>query len=273
MGSRIGEAARFIRTRYAGEPRIGIVLGTGLGALAQGVSGVTILYSDIPNFPVSTVGGHAGQLVLGQLSGHSVAVLSGRVHLYEGYSAQEVVFPVLTLRALGVQTLILTNAAGGVNSSFQAGTLMAISDHINLTGHNPLVGPNDPSLGERFPDMTQAYDGRLREVAHRAAEQTRVELPEGVYMGLLGPSFETPAEIGMARALGADAVGMSTVMETIAANHAGMRVLGISCITNMAAGMLPQKLSGHEVFETACRVQPRFTALMRSILEVLSTEY
>jgi purine-nucleoside phosphorylase len=201
-----------------------------------------------------------------------VAVLSGRAHLYEGYDPEQVVLPVRTMRLLGAQMLIVTNAAGGVNLDFRPGTLMLIADHINLTGDSPLVGPNEPRLGARFPDMSGAYDPELRLLAHRAAQDLAVPLAEGVYLGLLGPSYETPAEIRMARALGADAVGMSTVMEVIAAHHAGMRVLGISCITNMAAGMLPDKLSEEEVLETAARVSQEFARLVREIVRLVGEE-
>lgn len=248
-------------------PRIALILGSGLGPLADEVDDAAVIpYGEIPGFPVSTAPGHAGRLVLGRLEGRTVAVMAGRAHMYEGYTAQEVVLPVRALRRLGAEVLVVTNAAGGVNLSFHPGTLMLIVDHINLMGRNPLVGPNESTLGVRFPDMTEAYDGALRACARRVSQQVGVELAEGVYLGVLGPSYETPAEIRMARALGADAVGMSTVMEVIAANHAGMRVLGLSCITNMAAGILPQKLTEEEVIETAGRVREEFTTLLRGLI-------
>lgn len=195
--------------------------------------------------------------------------MAGRVHLYEGYTAAQVAFPIRVLRALGAEILIVTNAAGGVNAAFHPGSLMLITDQINLTGQSPLVGPNDHEFGVRFPDMSEAYAGDLRRLAHRAAATVEVPLEEGVYLGLLGPAYETPAEIRMARILGADAVGMSTVLEVIAAVHGGMRVLGLSCITNMAAGMLPQKLTEEEVFETARRVAPQFGRVIRAVVRAL----
>jgi purine-nucleoside phosphorylase len=246
------------------------VLGSGLGALADELSHATrIPYRHIPHFPRSTAPSHAGLLALGALEGQPVAVMAGRVHLYEGYSARQVAFPIRVMRDLGAEILIITNAAGGVNAHFHPGSLMLISDHINLTGQSPLVGVNDPGLGVRFPDMTDTYDENLRALAHRTAATLGLLLEEGVYLGLLGPSYETPAEIRMARTLGADAVGMSTVLEVIAAVHGGMRVLGLSCITNMAAGMLHQKLTEEEVLETANRVRPQFTALVRGIVRGL----
>lgn len=248
-------------------PSIAIVLGSGLGAMAAEATDATIIpYADIPHFPRSTAPGHAGTLAVGRLEGVPVAMLSGRAHLYEGYSASEVVFNVRLMRRIGAEALIITNAAGGVNRQFQSGTLMLITDHINLTGENPLVGPNEARLGTRFPDMTEAYDSILRKYALETAHGLGLPLSEGVYLGLLGPNYETPAEIRMARVLGADAVGMSTVLEVVSAHHAGMRVLGISCITNMAAGILPRKLSEEEVIETASRVSDEFAALIRGVV-------
>ncbi len=244
-------------------PRIAVVLGSGLGSLADEVTAATSLsYDEIPNFPASTAPGHVGRLIVGTLEGTPVAVLSGRSHLYEGYAPAEVAFPVRAMRALGAEILLITNAAGGVNLAYRPGDLMLITDHINLTGQNPLIGPNQPGIGPRFPDMSEAYSPELRDVALRVASRSDVPLREGVYLGLTGPSFETPAEIRMARLLGADAVGMSTVLEVIAAVHCSLRTLGISCITNMAAGVLPQKLSEREVFETAERTRPRFVRLL-----------
>lgn len=262
------EAAATVLYRIQQRPRLAVVLGSGLGMLADEVmDAVSIPYSEIPHFPVSTAPGHAGRLIAGTFHGVPVVMMSGRVHLYEGYSAGQVVFPIRLLRMVGVDSLIITNAAGGVNPRFATGALMIITDHINLTGHNPLVGPNDDRFGVRFPDVTEAYSLRLRELARRAADEIGVSLEEGVYLGLLGPTYETPAEVRMVRLLGGDAVGMSTVLEVIAANHMGMQVLGISCITNMAAGMLPQKLNHEEVMETALRVSGQFAALLRATVE------
>ncbi|MBV9278915.1 MAG: purine-nucleoside phosphorylase [Chloroflexi bacterium] len=267
---RLGETLAWVRQHSDLRPRIAVILGSGLGSLAGGVEGaVRLPFGDIPHFRVSTAPGHAGALVLGRLEGQAVAVMAGRVHMYEGYTAQEVAYPVLAMHSLGAEILLVTNAAGGVNTAFVPGALMLIADHINLTGRNPLVGPSDPGLGVRFPDMSDAYSRQLRDLARSVAERIGVPLAEGVYLGLLGPSYESPAEIRMARALGADAVGMSTVMEVIAANHAGMRVLGISCITNMAAGILPQKLTEEEVIETAGSVRPQFESLVREIVASL----
>lgn len=266
--SRLTAAAESVRGHSDLVPRLAIILGSGLGALAdEARDAVTIPYIDIPHVPRSTAPGHAGRLVLGTLEGLPVALLAGRVHLYEGYTPEQVVFNVRLMRFLGAQALLLTNAAGAVNPDFEPGTLMLITDQINLTGRNPLVGPNDARLGTRFPDMTEAYDADLRAVARTAAGIQGVRLAEGVYLGLLGPSYETPAEIRMARILGADAVGMSTVLEVIAANHIGLRVLGISCLTNMAAGILPQKLSEEEVIATAHRARGEFSSLVRAVID------
>jgi len=263
----VEEAAAWIRGRTDARPEIGLILGSGLGVLAEAMKGATAIpYREIPHFPVSTVAGHAGELVVGEAAGRPVLLMNGRFHLYEGYPAQSVAFPVRVMKALGVHTLVVTNAAGGINTTFQPGDLMLIEDHLNLTGQNPLVGPNDESIGPRFPDMSEAYSARLRELARAVAEQQGLRLVSGVYAGLLGPSYETPAEIRMLRALGADAVGMSTVTEVIAARHAGLEVAGISCISNMAAGILPQPLSHREVMETAERVKERFLGLITGLL-------
>jgi purine-nucleoside phosphorylase len=261
-------AAERVRQGATEHPQIAIVLGSGLGPLADEVADArAVPYQEIPHFPLSTAPGHAGKLVLGRLEGQPVVVMAGRVHMYEGYSGHEVAFGVRLMRHLGAETLIITNAAGGVNTSFSSGTLMLISDHINLTGRNPLIGPNDPRYGPRFPDMSDAYNAELRALAQRVASAQGLPVTEGIYLGLLGPNYETPAEIRMFRQLGADAVGMSTVMEVIAANQLGMRVLGISCITNMAAGILPQKLTEEEVLETAQRVHHEFALLVRGIVK------
>jgi purine-nucleoside phosphorylase len=263
----LDQAAEAVSQRAPLRPEIAIVLGSGLGGLADEAShGVAIPYAEIPHFPSSTAPGHAGRLIVGELSGRPVLMFSGRAHMYEGYEPSDVVFGVRMARRLGAETLIVTNAAGGVNPYWEPGTLMLIEDHINLTGRNPLVGPNDSRVGTRFPDMSAAYDPALRRLARRVAERQGVFLPGGVYLGLLGPNYETPAEIRMARLLGADAVGMSTVLEVLAARHVGLRVLGISCITNMAAGMLPQELTEEEVIETASRVRDRFAGLIRGIV-------
>jgi purine-nucleoside phosphorylase len=265
--SRLDEAARAVAARAVARPRIAVVLGSGLGALAEDLAEpVVIPYSEIPHFPGSTAPGHAGKLLLGRLDGQDVIMLSGRAHLYEGHMAEHAVFAVRLARILGAETLIVTNAAGAVNLSFSPGQLMLISDHINLTGQNPLIGPNDDRLGVRFPDMSEPYDSTLRSLARDVAQSLGLPIVEGVYLGLLGPSYETPAEVRMTRILGADAVGMSTVLEVIAANHMGMRVLGISCMTNMAAGILPQKLTEQEVIDTANRVREEFAALVRGVI-------
>lgn len=251
-------------------PEIGIVLGSGLGAFVDAidVSG-SIPYSEVPGFPRSTVEGHAGRLVLGHLGGVPVAVMQGRVHLYEGYPAREVVFPTRVLVRLGARSLIVTNAAGCLNTRFAAKEIMLISDHLNLTGTNPLLGPNDDTLGPRFPDMSEAYDRGLCQLAREVARDAGVVLREGVYAGLLGPTYETPAEIRMLRTMGADAVGMSTVCEVIAARHLGARVLGLSCLSNMAAGISPVPLSHAEVKEAADAIQQDLSRLVGGIVKRL----
>ena len=241
--------------------------------MAEEIEGaVAIPYEEIPHFPVSTVEGHVGRLVLGELEGQRVVAMQGRFHLYEGYPLESVTFPIRVMKRLGVETALITNAAGGINESFQPGDLMLIRDHINFMFRNPLVGPNDPELGERFPDMSEAYDAELRRLARRVAGELGIDLKEGVYAAMLGPSYETPAEIRMLRAVGGDAVGMSTVPEVIVARHAGIRVLGLSCISNMAAGILPQPLSHEEVMETAERVKETFLRLVKGILHSLPRE-
>ncbi|SDC44185.1 purine-nucleoside phosphorylase [Melghirimyces thermohalophilus] len=260
-------AAEAIRKKMKQTPKIGLVLGSGLGVLAEEIANpVTIPYGEIPHFPVSTVQGHAGQLVIGDLESQPVVAMQGRFHFYEGYSMKEVTFPVRVMKALGVETLLVTNAAGGINTHFKAGDLMLIRDHLNLMFTNPLIGPNYQEWGERFPDMSEAYNPVYRRLANRVAEALDIPLKEGVYAGMTGPSYETPAEIRMLRRMGADAVGMSTVPEVLVARHAGIRVLGISCISNMAAGILPQPLSHDEVVETAERVKPRFIQLVKGIV-------
>jgi purine-nucleoside phosphorylase len=267
---RVEEAAASVRTRCGTLPETAIVLGSGLGDFADTLlDAIATPYGEIPHWPASKIVGHAGRLVIGNVAGKRVAALSGRVHVYEGHDLATVVFGVRVMGRLGVTRVILTNAAGGVNTSFGRGALMVIDDHINMLGSNPLIGPNDERLGERFPDMSDVYSSRLRRVADEAARAKGVEVAHGVYIAVAGPSYETPAEIRAFRTLGADAVGMSTVPEAIAARHMGMEVLGISCITNMAAGVLPQPLVHEEVMETARRVRGSFIALLEGIVERL----
>ena len=243
------------------------MLGSGLGAFADTLDNPTVTsYADLPGWPQSTAIGHAGKLVTGSVAGTSVAVLAGRAHLYEGYTAHQAVFGIRELRKMGVESVILTNAAGGINEKFHAGSLVLISDHINLLGQNPLTGPNDNTVGPRFPDMSEAYSKRFREIAREAGEEMDLDLPEGVYAAVPGPSYETPAEIRYMRTIGADLVGMSTVPETIAANHMGMKVLGISCVTNAAAGVLNQKLNHTEVLEVGERMKGTLIGLLRRII-------
>jgi len=262
------EAAKnFIEARIPRSPTVGCVLGSGLGAFADEVQNrVEIPYGDIPNWPRSTAIGHAGKLVLGLVDDTVVAVMAGRVHFYEGYSMQQVTFPVRVLGSLGVKSLLLTNAAGGIHPGLKQGCLVLLCDHINGQGDNPLKGPNDDRWGPRFPDMSEAYDRKFRELAHQAAREIGSELYEGVYAALSGPCYETPAEIRYLRAVGADLVGMSTVPEVIVANHMGIRCLAISCVTNLAAGISPTKLSHHEVMETGERVRGELTQLLRKLL-------
>lgn len=264
----IREAKQFIENKIKEMPVVGLILGSGLGVLADEITeAVKISYSDIPHFPVSTVEGHAGMFVFGKLSGRSVVAMQGRFHYYEGYSQQQTTFPVRVMKALGVKTLLLTNAAGGVNTGFKPGDLMILTDHLNMSGNNPLIGKNMDEMGPRFPDMSEVYSRKL--VAGIEAEGARLNIPlqKGVYVIMSGPSYETPAEIRMLRTLGADAVGMSTVPEAIIANHCGMAVAGISCITNMASGVLDQPLNHQEVMETAEMVKIRFIELVKGIVK------
>ena len=268
---KIQNALGFLKQKYANTPRIGLILGSGLGVLADEIGNpVKIPYNEIPDFPISTVEGHAGQLVFGLLSGVEVVAMQGRFHFYEGYSMEKVTFPVRVMKELGVDMLIVTNAAGGVNESFSAGDLMIISDHINNMGTNPLIGPNDSKLGVRFPDMSEAYTKELRAVAREIADRLNINVKEGIYFGNPGPVYETPAEIRMVRALGGDAVGMSTVPEVIVARHSGMKVLGISCISNMAAGILDQPLTHDEVIETTERVKADFLQYIKEIVKTIA---
>ena len=261
------EAKRLLESRTPLRPTIGVVLGSGLGAFADELSERTdIPYADIPGWPGSTAVGHAGKLAIGKLGELAVAVMAGRAHLYEGYSPAQVTFGVRVLGRLGVRSMVFTNAAGGINLTLEQGGLVLISDHINLQGVNPLTGPNDDSLGPRFPDMSEAYSRAYRDAARQVAAELCVPISEGVYAAMLGPSYETPAEIRYLRSIGADVVGMSTVLETIVANHMGIKVLGISCVTNMAAGILPQKIDHQEVLETGALVRYTLVRFLKTLL-------
>jgi purine-nucleoside phosphorylase len=267
---RAEHAARTIRARVSDEPRVALVLGSGLGAFADDLEeSVAIPYAEIPGFARSTVEGHAGRLVVGKVESVAVVAMQGRFHFYEGYTLEEVTFPIRVLGLVGAKSLILTNAAGGLNNALKQGSLMLISDHLNLMGESPLRGANDERFGARFPDMSEVYDRALQEIAVQEAHAMKIELRRGVYAALAGPSYETPAEIRMLRALGADAVGMSTVPEAIVARHMAIKVLGISCITNMAAGVLDQPIDHHEVIETGERVRVTFAELLRRIIPKL----
>jgi len=260
-------AAKYIFAKTSLRPEITLVLGSGLGAFADEFShAAKIPYADIPHFPQSTAIGHAGRLVIGKVGNVAVAAMQGRVHLYEGYSVKEVAFPVRVFARMGVKAVILTNAAGGIKSDFVEGRLVVIKDHINLQGVNPLCGPNDERFGLRFPDLSVAYDRRFREITVGEGNRLGIGIAEGVYAALTGPSYETPAEIRYLRSIGADLVGMSTVPEVIAARHSGMRVLGISCVTNAAAGILDKPLNHLEVLETTERVKGQFIALLRAVI-------
>ncbi len=267
---KIKAAAEYIRARVSMRPTIGLVLGSGLGEYADTLEdAVRIAYSEIPSFPVPTIPGHSGALVIGRKCGQEVVVLQGRIHYYEGLPQQEITLPIRVLAALGVKTVVLTNACGGVNLAFKPGDLMLISDHINYSGANPLIGPNMDEFGPRFPDMSDLYTASLRRQIKQKAQESGISLREGVYAMYSGPNYETPAEIRMFRILGADTVGMSTVPEAIVAGHCGMQVVGVSCVTNMAAGVLPVKLSHEEVTETANRVKKVFQKLIDLIVEIL----
>lgn len=269
--ARAEHAARTIRARTALDGRIAVVLGSGLGGLADEFEeAVRIPYAEIPGFVASTVAGHAGSLVIGKVGQVPVVAMQGRVHFYEGYSLEEVTFPIRTFKLLGIDALLLTNAAGGINVQLSEGALMIISDHLNLMGANPLRGPNDERFGPRFPDMTEVYSRELQETVVEEANVLGIEVRRGIYAALSGPSYETPAEIHMLRAFGADAIGMSTVPEAIVARQMGMRVLGISCITNMAAGIGDRPINHEEVMEIGNRVRATFTVLLRRIIGRLS---
>jgi purine-nucleoside phosphorylase len=266
------EAAQSILARVPKLPRIAVVLGSGLGSFADEVRDATALrYEEIPHFPKSTAIGHAGRLVIGSIDGVTLAVMQGRVHLYEGYSAQQVAFPIRVLARMGIRSIVITNAAGGINAEYGKGALVVLRDHINLQGQNPLMGANDDRLGLRHPDMTDAYNPQFRQFARDESKRIGGDVYEGVYAAVAGPSFETPAEIRFLRAIGADLVGMSTVPEVIAARHLGLEGLAISCVTNMAAGMTGEKITAEEVVETGERVREKFLALLRAVLPRIAT--
>jgi len=269
----IAQATSVLESRTSLRPAIGLVLGSGLGAFADELTErVEIPYAYIPGWPVSTAAGHAGKLVIGKLDGLPIAVMAGRAHLYEGYRPAQVVFPMRILRGFGVRSMVFTNAAGGINTALEQGNLVLISDHINRQGSNPLVGANDEELGPRFPDMSEAYSRRYREIAKAVALELCIYMPEGVYAGMLGPSYETPAEIRFLRAIGADVVGMSTVAEVIAARHLGMEVLAVSCVTNLAAGVAEGKINHDEVLETGAAVRDTLVKFLRMVLPRLEQE-
>lgn len=267
---KLAEARSYLVERVTVLPELGVILGSGLGGFANLVEEkVVIPYKDIPHFPISTVEGHAGQLVFGKVQGRSVVVMQGRFHFYEGYTMQEVTFPIRVMQVLGVTGLIVTNAAGGINSAFSSGNLVLIKDHLNLMGDNPLRGANLSNLGPRFPDLSEGYNLEWRQKALGIAKELGINPQEGIYVAVCGPNYETPAEIRYMRTIGADMVGMSTVPEVIVANHGGMKVLGISCVTNMAAGILGQKLSHVEVMETAGRIEKQFVNFVQVLVKAL----
>jgi purine-nucleoside phosphorylase len=271
--ARAERAAKFILAKTKLRPRIGLVLGSGLGAFANEMAGATrIDYKKIPHFPQSTAIGHAGRMVIGKVGDVPLAAMQGRVHFYEGYTPHEVIFPMRVMARIGIRAVLITNAAGGINREFKQGCLVVLRDHINLQGTNPLIGPNDERFGVRFPDMTQVYWKPYQDAALQEGKRLGIEMAQGVYAALTGPSYETPAEIRYLHAIGADLVGMSTVPEVIAAAHLGIRVLGISCVTNMAAGILDQPITTEEVLETGERVKGDFVALLRAVIPRMSFE-
>ncbi|MGL5124046.1 MAG: purine-nucleoside phosphorylase [Fusobacteriaceae bacterium] len=264
---KLNEAVKYIKSKTSYIPEIGMILGSGLGSVANDIEeAIVIPYSDIPNFPISNVVGHAGNLVIGKLQGKIVFALQGRVHFYEGHSMLYITFPVRVMALLGIKKLLVTNACGGVNETYLPGTLMVIKDHINLMGTSPLIGKNYDEFGVRFPDMTYTYSKKYRALVLELGKELKTPIREGIYAGFTGPTYETPAEVKFARIIGADAVGMSTVPEAIVANHAGMEILGIGCITNMASGVLDQKLDHSEVIETAAMVHEDFVKLIKLVL-------
>lgn len=267
LGEKIAEAKKFIESRSKVKPKIGIIVGTGLGTLAKEIEIKAIVpYSDIPHFAVSTAPGHEGNLILGKLSGKMIMAMQGRFHLYEGYSLEEITFPIRIMKEMGVELLIESNAAGGMNPNFKAGDLMIIIDHINLTGNNPLIGPNDERLGPRFPDMSEPYDKKLIELTKRIAIEEKIGIHKGVYVGLTGPNFETPAEYRFLRLIGADAVGMSTVCEVIVARHSGLRVLGMSCITDECIPDRLEPVNFRKLIQVAQKVEPNLARLVKRLL-------
>ena len=266
----INETVKFIKSKIKTfKPELGIILGSGLGDFADNLEGIRIKYEDIPGFEQSTVAGHKGQLVFGEILGKKALIMQGRYHFYEGYHISRIVYPIKVMKKLGVQTLIITNAAGSVNKEYRAGDLMVISDHINLMGTNPLIGENDSTLGDRFPDMSEIYNHNLVDLAQKKGSELDIVVRKGVYAAMSGPSYETPAEINMLRMMGADAVGMSTAPEALVANYCSMKVLGISCITNSAAGVQPIRLSHAEVVETAAKAKDSFMKLLIAVIEEL----
>ncbi len=266
----LAEACSYLVERVSVVPELGVILGSGLGAFAELVLEKQVIpYKDIPHFPTSTVEGHAGQLVFGKVEGRKVVVMQGRFHFYEGYTMQEVTFPIRVMQVLGIMGLVVTNAAGGINTNYHPGDLILIKDHLNMMGDNPLRGPNLTNLGPRFPDLSEAYNKDWRQKALLVAKELEIKPQEGVYAAMSGPNYESPAEIRFLRTIGADMVGMSTVPEVIVANHGGIKVLGISCVTNMAAGILGQKLSHVEVMETAGRIEKRFVHFVQALVKVL----
>ena len=265
--SRAGEAAEFIRKKTALQPKVGIVLGSGLGAFAGELTEATVIpYAEVPHFPLASAQGHAGNLVIGKVGGVAVVVMQGRAHYYEGHTMQRITFPIRVFSRLGIKAMLLTNAAGGINLKLEQGSLVVLKDHINLLGSNPLIGPNDERFGARFPDMSEAYAADFRKLALEEGKKLAIRISDGVYVAVHGPSYETPAEIRFLRTIGADTVGMSTVPETIVARHCGMKVLAISCVTNMAAGILDQPLVHSEVLETGERVKHSFVALLKAVI-------
>ena len=267
LREKIAEAKKFIESRSKVKPKIGIIVGTGLGTLAKEIEiKATVPYSDIPHFAVSTAPGHEGNLILGKLSGKMIMAMQGRFHLYEGYSLEEITFPIRIMKEMGVELLIESNAVGGMNPNFKAGDLMIITDHINLTGNNPLIGPNDERLGPRFPDMSEPYDKKLIELTKRIAIEEKIGIHQGVYVGLTGPNFETPAEYRFLRLIGADAVSMSTICEVIVARHSGLRVLGISCITDECIPDRLEPVNFRKLIQVAQKVEPNLARLVKRLL-------
>lgn len=268
--TKLQETVSYIRTKTSAKPKIGVILGSGLGSFVKDVDvEITLPYKEIPHFSPPTVEGHSGNLIFGKIDGQAIVILQGRNHYYEGHSMESVVFPTRTLAMLGIETLILTNSAGGFGENMQAGDFMVIEDHINLMGTNPLMGPNIKELGPRFPDMTEAYDKRLVKIMEQVLQKQGTTYHKGIYCGVSGPTYETPAEVRYLKLIGGKAVGMSTVPESIAANHLGLRVAALSCITNLAAGISSQKLSHNEVTETAQRVEQQFCSFLREFVSAI----